>query len=89
MNKTVSYFIDELLMYNDEHYRNIECDTENTMIYLDNIVKKLLIQTYYKLTNDEEIVDMIKTNEKYGVNVISSSFLRDIVEKPKTKIKEV
>ena len=89
MNNAVRFFIDELLMYDDERYRNIECDMENTMIYLDNIVKKLLIQTYYKLTNDEEIVDMIKTNEKYGVNVISSSFLEDIVEKPKTKIKEV
>lgn len=89
MNTTVKYFINELLMYDDERYRNIECDTENTMIYLDNIVKKLLILSYYRLTNDKEIVDMIKTNELYGVNTISSSFLKDIVEKPKTKIKEV
>jgi len=89
INKTVKYFINELLMYDDEHYRNSECDTDNTMVYLDNIVKKLLIETYYKLTDDKEVITMIKENEFYGVNTISSGFLKDIVEKHKTKVKEV
>ena len=89
INKTVKYFIDELLMYDDEQYRNKDCDTDNTMIYLDNIVKKLLIETYYKLTNDKSIINVIKENELYGVNTISSGFLKELVEKQKTKIKEV
>ena len=89
INKTVKYFIDELLMYDDEQYRNKDCDTDNTMIYLDNIVKKLLIEAYYKLTNDKTVINMIKENELYGVNTISSGFLKELVEKPKTKIKEV
>lgn len=86
---TVKYFIDELLMYSDDCYRNKECDTDNTMVYLDNIVKKLLIETYYKLTNDKDIISMIKENEFYGINTISSGLLKEIFEKPKTKIKEV
>ena len=32
---------------------------------------------------------MIKENELYGVNTISSGFLKYIVERNKTKIKEV
>ena len=89
INKTVKYFIDELLMYDDEQYRNKDCDTDNTMIYLDNVVKKLLIESYYKLTNDKDIINMIKENELYGVNNISSGFLKELVEKTKTKIKGV
>lgn len=89
IKKAIKYFIDELLMYDDERYRNSECDTDNTMVYLDNTVKKLLIETYYKLTSDNEVITMIKENELYGVNTISSGFLRDIVERNKTKIKEV
>ncbi len=86
---TVCYFIEELLMYDDESYRNKESDTDNIIIYLNNILKKLLVETYYKLTGDNKIIDMIKENKLYGVNAISTSFLREIVEKPKTKIKEV
>lgn len=89
MDRTIRYFANEILMYADERYRNKECDTDNVMVYLNNIVKKLLIETYYKLTNNREVVDMIKENELYGVNSISSGFLRDIVEKHKSKIREV
>lgn len=86
---TVCYFINELLMYDDECYRNKETDTDNIMIYLNNILKKLLIETYYKLTNDKKIINMIKENNLYDVNAISTGFLKGIVEKPKTKVKEV
>ena len=85
----IYYFIKELLMYDDEKYRNKEFDTENIIIYIDGIVKKLLIKTYYKLTRDKRIIETIKNNKLYGVNSISSSLLKDIVEKPKTKIKDM
>ena len=87
--EAVYYFINEILMYDDDKYRNKEFDTENIMIYLDNIVKKILIETYYKLTDEDMIIKTIVNNKLYGVNGISSGFLRDIVEKPKVKIKEV
>lgn len=89
ISDAVYYFINELLMYDDQKYRNKDCNTENIMVYLDNIVKKLLVDTYYKLTNEDMIVEEIKGNELYGINNISSGLLRDIIEKPKTKIKEV
>jgi len=82
-----NYFINELLNYDDEKYRNKNFDTDNIMIYLNNIMKKLLIETYYILTKDKEIIRKIKENKLYGINNISSSFLKEIVEKPKIKIK--
>jgi len=87
--KGVNYFVRELLMYDDEYYRYEENGEEKLMSYLDNIMKKIYIETYYKLTNDEEVIKLIKENELYGVNAISSGLLKNIVEKPKTKVKEV
>lgn len=85
----VYYFINELLMYDDDKYKNKVFNTENIMIYVDSIIKMLLIKTYYKLTGDKIVIDTIMKNKLYGVNEMSSSFLKDIVDKPKTKIKEV
>lgn len=85
----VYYFINELLMYDDEKYINKEFNTDNIMVYVDSIIKKLLIKTYYKLTGDKRVIDTIMKNKLYGINEISSSFIKNIVDKPKTKIKEV
>lgn len=82
------YFAKEILMYDDMQYRNDDYSVDNTLIYLDNIMKKVLITTYYKLTGDENIVDVIKGSLLYGVNTISSGFLKDIVDKSKNKVKE-
>ena len=40
-------------------------------------------------TDIKNIIDMIKENNLYDVNAISTGFLKGIVEKPKTKVKEV
>ena len=88
MEEAVRYFINELLMYDDEKYRNMAYDTDNVMLYLDNKLKALFIETYYKLTNDKKIIEEIRDNELFEVNSISSSFLKDIVDNPKTKIKD-
>lgn len=85
----VNYFVDELLCYDDNKYRNNAYDTENTMIYLNSIMKKLLIQTYYNLTKDNDIINRINDNKLFGVNTISSVFLKDIVDISKTKVKEI
>ena len=84
----IYYFIKELLMYDDDKYRNEEYGTDNVMVYLNNIVKKLLIENYYILTKDEKVIDIINNSGLYGVNTISSGFLKNIVDKPKSKIKE-
>ena len=89
ISETVYYFINELLMYDDEKYRNKSCETENMMVYLDNTIKKLLIESYYKLTKEELVIKEIENNKLYGINNISSGFLKDIIENPKVKIKEV
>lgn len=83
------YFINELLMYDDDKYRNNSCDTENIILYLDNMMKKMIIKAYYNLTHDNAILEEIKNNELYGVNNISSDFLKEIIENPKTKKKGV
>lgn len=84
----VYYFIRELLMYDDEKYKNVEHDVDNTLVYLNNIMKKLLIETYYKLTLEEQVINEIKGNSLYGVNTISSGFLKNIVDKPKGRVRE-
>ena len=89
ISEGIYFFIDELLMYDDEKYRNKKYNTDNVMIYVDNTIKKLLIETYYKLTSEEMVIKEIKDNKFYGINSISSGMLSDIIEKPKVKIKEV
>ena len=84
----VNYFINELLCYDDDKYRNKNFDTDNTMIYLNNIMKKLFIQTYYYLTKDKEVINKINDNKLFGINTISSGFLKDIADVKKIKIKE-
>lgn len=85
----IYYLINEILLYDDEKYRNKNFDMDNTIIYLNNTIKKLLIETYYRLTDDKNVIVSIKENKLYGVNTISSSFLSGIIEKPKSRIKEL
>lgn len=84
---SVYYFINELLMYDDEKYRNGHFNVKNEIIYVINVLKKLIIETYYSLTKEKEVIQSIKSNPLYGVNSISSSLLKNIVDSPKKKIK--
>lgn len=83
----VYYFIDELLMYSDEKYKNENFNVENITVYIDNVIKKIYIATYYKLTGDKRIIDCIKNNKLYGINKISSALLDEIITSPNKKIK--
>ena len=58
--------------------------------YYFNIIKKLYVETYYKLTNDRVIIDLINNSNFYNVNTISSKLFSNIVpsEKNKSKIKK-
>lgn len=89
MEREAYYLINELLEYDDYMYRNDDFALKNAMIYLNNIIKKLVIATYYELTDDKGIVDCILSNKLYGVNAISSNFLSGIINKPKGRFKEM
>ena len=84
----IYFFIKELLMYDDSKYYSDDYESYSLITYVDNTIKKLLIETYYKLTSDGKIIDVIKNNELYGINKISSSLLEEIISKPKKRIKE-
>lgn len=85
----VFYFINEILQYDDDKYEYNDKEFYNLLNYYFNIIKKLFIKTYYCLTDDDRVVEMIKSNSLYGVNKISTRLLDSAIDKlkPKTKIK--
>lgn len=85
----IYYFIEELLMYDDEKYKNQEFNTKKITVYIENTIKKILIATYYKLTKDKQIINAITNNKLYGINKISSSFFSDMVKRNNKKIKDI
>lgn len=78
------FFTEEILSYEDSIYHK---DTTYTLQYF-NIIKKLFIKTYYNLTNDNNIITMIKENKYYGINKISTSYLDDIINNSKKELKK-
>lgn len=78
------FFTEELLSYEDSIYHK---DTTYTLQYF-NIIKKLFIKTYYNLTNDNNIITIIKENKYYGINKISTSYLDDIINNSRRKLKK-
>lgn len=80
----VYFFTEELLSYEDSIYYK---DTTYTLQYF-NIIKKLFIKTYYNLTNDNNIITIIKENKYYGINKISTSYLDDVINNSKKEIKK-
>ena len=83
----ILYFTNEVLEYSDDRYEYDDKDFFNLTNYYFNIIKKLLIKTYYTLTGDKRIVDIIKSNKMYKVNNISSNLLDDAIEQSKNKKK--
>lgn len=78
------FFTEEILSYEDSIYHK---DTTYTLQYF-NIIKKIFIKTYYNLTNDNNIITMIKENKYYGINKISTSYLGDIINNSKKELKK-
>lgn len=77
------FFIDELLSYNDDMYNK----GDSYIIEYFNIIKKIFVKTYYNLTKNEDIIQIIKNNKLYGINKISSSYFDDIINTPRRRIK--
>ncbi|MBQ8192936.1 MAG: hypothetical protein IJZ46_02575 [Bacilli bacterium] len=83
----ILYFTNEVLEYSNDRYEYDDKDFFNLTNYYFNIIKKLLIKTYYTLTDDKRIVDIIKSNKMYKINNISSNLLDDAIEQSKNKKK--
>ena len=77
------FFIDELLSYNDDMYNK----DDSYIIEYFNIIKKIFVKTYYNLTKNQRVIQIIKNNKLYGINNISSSYFNDIVNTPRRRIK--
>ena len=77
------FFIDELLSYNDDMYNK----GDSYIIEYFNIIKKIFVKTYYNLTKNQRVIQIIKNNKLYGINNISSSYFDDIVNTPRRRIK--
>lgn len=77
----VYFYAFEILCCSDSNYKINGTNDKNVITYYFNIIKKLYIETYYKLTGNENIINNIKNNSFYGVNKIStelfSSFIID------------
>lgn len=87
---TIHFFIFEVLSYEDKEYKLDGTNKKDIITYYFNIIKKLYVETYYKLTNDRVIVNLINNSSFYNVNTISSKLFSNIVtpEKNKSKIKK-
>lgn len=77
------FFIDELLSYNDDMYNK----GDSYIIEYFNIIKKIFVKTYYNLTKNQRVIQIIKNNKLYGINKISSSYFDDIINTPRRRIK--
>ena len=86
----IYFFIVEVLSYDDKEYKLDGTNKKDIITYYFNIIKKLYVETYYKLTNDRVIIDLINNSNFYNVNTISSKLFSNIVpsEKNKSKIKK-
>ena len=86
----VYFYVSEILSYEDTDYVIEGTNEEDIVTYYFNIIKKLYIQTYYELTSDKKIIDMIKNNQYYDKNKISTKLFDSFVlsEEEKGKVKK-
>ena len=82
IKKEIYYFIDELLLYTDYDMTDV-----STLNDYNNTIKSILIEAYYDLTGDEEVINRIKNNPNHGKEHFITYLLENILNKPKGKIK--
>ena len=81
MEKDIFYLIDEIFEYTDKEVAN------DLGIDYDNIIKSILIETYYDLTKDDRVIEAIKNHSNYGKHHFVTELFDNIVNKKKNKIK--
>lgn len=84
----VYYFIDEILSYDDMMYQIQYYDLSNVMMYFSNVIKKIIVETYYELTGDKNVPEAIRSSKFYNKNNISTKLFDDIVKESKKKMRE-
>ena len=84
----IFFFIDEVLKYDDDKYNFDESNYFNLVNYYNNIIKKVLVKTYYYLTSDDRVISAIKNNSLYGVNKISTELLDEAINGDNKKTKK-
>lgn len=84
----VYFYAFEILCCSDSNYKINGTNDKNTMTYYFNIIKKLYIETYYKLTGNENIINNIKNNNFYGVNKISTELFSSFISNDDNKKKK-
>ena len=75
----VYFYAFEILCCSDSNYKINGTNDKNVITYYFNIIKKLYIETYYKLTGNENIINNIKNNSFYGVNKISTELFNSFI----------
>ena len=75
----VYFYAFEVLSYDDTDYLIGNTKQKNIITYFFNIIKKIYIETYYKLTNNEMIVNKIKNSSFYGTNMISTELFNSFI----------
>ena len=75
----VYFYAFEVLSYDDSEYMVHNTKQKDIMTYFFNIIKKLYIETYYKLTNNEMIINKIKNSSFYGTNMISTKLFDNFI----------
>ena len=53
----------------------------------NNTIKSILIEAYFDLTGDEEVIKRIKSNPNYHKEHFITCLFANIINKPKGKIK--
>lgn len=75
----VYFYAFEILCCSDSNYKINGTNDKNVITYYFNIIKKLYIEAYYKLTGNENIINNIKNNSFYGVNKISTELFNSFI----------
>lgn len=85
----VYFYISDILSYEDNDYRLSNTNQKDIVTYYFNIIEMLYIETYYELTKDEKIIEMIKNSEFYNKNKISTKLFDNLItNEEKRKIKK-
>lgn len=91
IREIVYKLIEDILDTTDtEYFMNTQSGkpVKDIISYYYTVIEKLFVEAYFSITKDKNIIEAIKGNEYFGINKISSSFLSEILSKPKKRIKE-
>ncbi len=89
IQKEVYFLIDEVFTYPDSMYHHPDYHCRNILTYTNNIIKKLIIETYYELTEDNYVITAIEKNKSYSQSNISTSIFNTTLEAHKKRTKKI